>query len=55
MITPDYEFQRHVGCALAFSGSRTWPKVIVLFGRIVVLASVVVVLGRAVEFATKFI
>jgi hypothetical protein len=55
MITPDYEFQRHVGCALAFSGSRKWPKVIALFGEFVALASVVVVLGKAIEFATKFV
>ncbi len=55
MITPDYEYQRHVGLALAFSSLRAWPQVIALFGKFVAVASVILVLGKSVEFAINFV
>jgi hypothetical protein len=55
MAIPDHEYQRRVGFALALCDAQQRPRSVVLFGRFVVLAGAVAVIGKAVEFAAKFI
>jgi hypothetical protein len=55
MTIPDYEYQRRVGFAQALADSQRRFMSGVLFGRLIVLAAAVAILGKAVEFAAKFI
>jgi hypothetical protein len=52
MITPDFEFQRHVGYALSIADAQKLPKIIEVICNLAVLGGIVAVLCKSVEFFT---